>query len=237
MSLVLTDCAGSRCACGFWAGGTSHGSRVCLRPGGRVGVGLLPGRRPTLAAAWPVRPGVQSAAAPPQVLSVLSPSCPGAVLGGPTAADVALAALLRLFLGGPLCLRSPDLWPLFLWLRSVVATCGLGGQHSRLGDRGPLCQFPRAGHVGGARLGSVLSSWGLGSAGLAPRGAQPGAGLLETGEWSGHMHPSSECQVGHQPGWGCAVRLLPSSACSFLGRAVLALWGTGRGIQPQPVAP
>lgn len=47
--------------------------------------------------------------APPQVLSVLSPSCPGAVPGGPTAADIALAALLCLFLGGPLCLRSPDL--------------------------------------------------------------------------------------------------------------------------------
>lgn len=68
---------------------------------GRVGVGL-PSLvdAPTLAAAWPVRPGVQSAATLPR-------SCPSCRLlpwrspGGPTAADAALAALLRLFLGRP----------------------------------------------------------------------------------------------------------------------------------------
>lgn len=26
VSLMLTDCASSRCSCCFWAGGTSHGS-------------------------------------------------------------------------------------------------------------------------------------------------------------------------------------------------------------------
>lgn len=98
-----------------------------------------------------------------------------------------------------------------------------------VGDRGPLCQFPRAGRVGGTGEGSVLLSWGLGSAGLAPRGAQPGAGLLETGEWSGHMRPSSECQVGHQPGWGVCSSSAPLVSAFVSGQSCACAVGRGQG--------
>lgn len=59
------------------------------------------------------RGAISSWSSPGPVCSVAllpwrSPQRPHRCLG-PTAADAALAALTGLFLGGPLCLRSPDL--------------------------------------------------------------------------------------------------------------------------------
>ena len=144
---------------------------------------------------------------------VLWPSCPGAVPRGPAGAW-APQPLAQPWLHsqvsswGPLCLRRPAWGP--------VVPCASSRGQGMWWEPG---------------VGSVLPSWGLGSAGSAPRGAQPGIGLLERGEWSGHTRPSSEC-LGRVCGSSA-----PLVMHLFLGRVVLAPWGVGRGGQPQPVVP
>lgn len=141
-------------------------------PTGKLTSGLLPGRCPTLAAVWPVRPGVRSAAGPPQVLSVLSPSCPGAVPRGPTGAwapqpptqpwlHSQVSSWEALSVSG---LLTCD--PCFLLLRWPRVA-----QAASLGDRGPLCQFPWAGHVVGARGGQRPVELGLGISWVSTRGS------------------------------------------------------------------